>query len=200
MFTHATDILQKVAPVEYILKNHKRRVIMVEPDGHHKDNAEQRHAIIHVTLKNSETYTVDIRGAQYGHYDSVIPKDLYVESRVDSIQEVQPLGSIKEYRKRMDKATKTDGCTKTIEEEIAEVFAAAATSWQVANGPLNAVLKVRKDHFVRKQAGLLDFIDRRVREHKARLAEEQGAGSGECRVKSKERRDVLRSGGESDYR
>ena len=76
----------------------------------------------------------------------------------------------------MDKATKTDGCTKTIEEEIAEVFAAAATSWQVANGPLNAMLKLREDHFVRKQAGLLDFIDRRVREHKARL---EGAGNAE---------------------
>ncbi|KAK3174430.1 hypothetical protein OEA41_001676 [Lepraria neglecta] len=93
---------------------------MVEPDGHHKDNAEQGHAIIHITLKNSETYAVDITGAQYGHYDSVIPWDLYAESQVDSIQEVQPLGSIKECRKRMDKATKTDGCTKTIEEEIAE--------------------------------------------------------------------------------
>ena len=73
MFTHATDILQKVARVEYIPKNHKRRVIMVEPDGHHKDNAEQGSAIIRVTLKNSETYAVDITGAQYGHYDSVIP-------------------------------------------------------------------------------------------------------------------------------
>ena len=79
----------------------------------------------------------------------------------------------------MDKATKTDGCTKTIEEEIAEVFAAAATSWQVVNGPLNAMLELREDHFVRKQAGLLDFIDRRVREHKARLGEEQGVVNAE---------------------
>ena len=83
----------------------------------------------------------------------------------------------------MDKATKTDGCTKTIEEEIAEVFVAAATSWQVVNGPLNAtlnaMLKLREDHFVSKQAGLLDFIDRRVREHKARLREEQGVVNAE---------------------
>ncbi|KAL2053992.1 hypothetical protein ABVK25_005531 [Lepraria finkii] len=64
-------------------------------------------AIIQVTLKNSDNYAVSITGAQYGHYDSVIPWDLYVESRVDSIQEVQTLGSIKEYRKRIDKATKT---------------------------------------------------------------------------------------------
>ena len=34
--------------------------------------------------------------------------------------------------------------TKTIEEEIAEVFAAAATLWQVVNAPLNAMLKLRR--------------------------------------------------------
>lgn len=41
------------------------------------------------------------------------------------------------------------------------------------------MLKLREDHFVRKQAGLLDFIDRRVREHRAHLEEEQGVGKAE---------------------
>ena len=154
---------------------------MINPDGSHKDNSKQGHAIVQLTLKNSDIYAIDITGAQYGYYDPVIPWDLYVASRVESIQEIQALGSIEECRRRMRKAMQVTGRTKTIEEEIADVFSAAEEAWQVENGSLSEMLKLPEDHFVAKQAELLEFVDGRVRERKARLEARCSEGFGNGR-------------------
>ena len=42
MFIHATDILQKVARVDYIPKKHKCQVIMVKPNRHHPGHTQKQ--------------------------------------------------------------------------------------------------------------------------------------------------------------
>ena len=149
---------------------------MINPDGHQNTKANQGHAIIQVTLKNSDIYAIDITGAQYDYYDAVIPWDLYIASRVETIQEVQALGSIKERQEHIN------GHSETIEMDVAEIFGAAAKAWPAENGPLSAMLKLRDDHFVSKQAELLDSIDRLVREQKARLEAKYSEGFGNGRL------------------
>lgn len=140
---------------------------MVSHDGYHNDNTESNHCIIQVTLKNGESYAIDITGAQYGHYDAVIPWDLYVKSRVDRIEKMNPLRNIGECKKRISKKSK--GRARTQEEQFAEVFVSAAKSWQVQYGPFEAMLKTKEENFKRKQAGLLDCIEEAVKGHKKEM-------------------------------
>ena len=159
--------------MDYIPKNPNRQVTIVESNGHHNNNTHQAHSIIKATLKNHETYVIDITGAKFGHYDPVTPWDIYTESRVESIKIIHPLNNINNSQNPVPKARNTCGSTLNRKDEFAEVFLSAAESWQIENGLLDAMLKLREDAFERTQTSLSDFFDRRVRERKAGSEEEK---------------------------
>lgn len=58
------------------------------------------------------------------------------------------------------------GPDKTQQERFAGIFVAAAKSWQVTNGPLDGMMKMREETFRKKQASLVTFIDQEVTKHK----------------------------------
>jgi len=124
-------------------------------------------------MKNSEAYAIDITGPQFGHYDPVVPWDLYTESRVNEIRTVFPLRNVEECQKVAGSKAGGIGPDKTQEEEFTEVFVSAAKSWQVTSGPLDGMMKMREETFKKKQASLLDFIDEEVTKHKERTGAEK---------------------------
>ena len=117
-------------------------------------------------MKNDEAYAIDITGPQYGHYDPVVPWNLYTESRVKEMGSVLPLRNAEESQKTAGSKAGGVGPEKTQEEEFAEAFVSAAKSWQVTNGPLDGMLKMREETFKKKQASLVNFIDKEVMKHK----------------------------------
>jgi len=76
-----------ISQVEYIrlgTKNNNLRItIPPRPHG-------EIHEILRVTLLSGEIFAVDISGAQYGYYDSVIPWAEYEQRRVSQIVHVGP--------------------------------------------------------------------------------------------------------------
>lgn len=178
-FTHVLvdimlpDAVQQVLRLDYKAKGHRRRVTVVDEEGFHDDNTTKDHAIVKVTLNNGETYAIDITGPQYGHHDPVVPWDLYARSRVREIITASPLRDVEESQKEAGSKAGGVGPHKTEEELFAEIFVAAAKSWQVRNGPLDGLMKMREETFKKKQASLVDFIDEEVaRKKKARGVEE----------------------------
>lgn len=152
--------------LDYESKGHRRRVTIVDREGYHRDNTTYQHSIVKVTLKNGETYAIDITGPQYGHYDPVVPWDIYAESRVKEVVMACPLGDVEESQKVAGSKAGGVGPHKTYEEQFAEVFVAAAKSWQVRNGSLDGIMKMREETFKKKQADLVDFIDGEVARNK----------------------------------
>ncbi|KAK4695683.1 hypothetical protein P7C71_g2118, partial [Lecanoromycetidae sp. Uapishka_2] len=160
------DTAQQVAQITHQPKAYRRRVIAVQGDGYHVDNTDSKHCINRVTLTNGEVYAVDLTGPQYGFYDPVIPWEQYCDSRVKAIDIISLLRDVGECQKVAGSKAGGVGPDKTREEEFAEVFVAAAKSWQVTNGPLDGMLRLREKTFKKKQASLVDFIDEELIKHK----------------------------------
>ena len=148
--------------LDYRARGHRRRVTTVDEDGYHHSNAACEHSIIVVTLHNAERYAIDITGPQYGHYDPVVPWDLYAESRVKEVVTARPLRDVEQSPKAAGSKAGGVGAPRTLEELFAEVFVAAAKSWQVRNGSLDGMMRMREGTFKKKQASLVDFIDEEV--------------------------------------
>ena len=56
------------------------------------------HVVFRVTLKNEESYALDVTAPQYGWHDTnPMPWDTFVERRIGGIQEIQNFGSIAEF-------------------------------------------------------------------------------------------------------
>ncbi|KAK4692496.1 hypothetical protein P7C71_g4724, partial [Lecanoromycetidae sp. Uapishka_2] len=161
------DIISKIARVDYTLKNHERRVVMIARDGYHNDNTESLHCIIKADLKNGESYAIDVTGAQYGWYDAILPWDLYMESRVDRIESVHYLRKIEDCEQEV--IEKAEHFEKTQEELFAEVFVTTARMWEKENGAFEAMLKGKEKTFESKQAGLLNAIEAAVIEQKEEM-------------------------------
>lgn len=162
----------------YEAKGHRRRITIVDEQGCQVDNTTYAHAIVKATLQNGETYAIDITGPQYGHYDPVVPWDLYAESRVREIVTASHLRDVEESQKTAGSKLGGIDPGKSEEELFVEVFVAAAKSWQVRNGPLDDMMKMREETFKKKQASLVDFIDEEVaRMKKVTGVEELPAGS-----------------------
>lgn len=87
--------------------------------------------IVKVMLKDDKTYAIDITGPQYGHCDPVVPWDLYAQSRIREVVTACPLRDVEESQKAAGSKAGGVGPHKTFEELFAEVFVAAAKSWQV---------------------------------------------------------------------
>lgn len=155
------DALQEVTRLDYESKGHQRRVAIVHSDGYHNDNTSYEHFIVKATLKNGETYAIDITGPQWGHYDPVVPWDIYAESRVREVVTACPLRDVEESQKVAGSKAGGVGPHKTLEEQFAEVFVTAAKSWQVQNGSLDGMMKMREETFKKKQASLVDFSMKR---------------------------------------
>ena len=164
--------------LDYRAKGHRRRVTIVDEEGYHDDNTAYKHSIVAATLHNGERYAIDITGPQYGHYDPVVPWDLYKASRVREVLTACPLRDVEQSQKAAGSKAGGVGAPKTPEELFAEVFVAAAKSWQVRNGPLDGMMRMREETFRKRQAGLVDFIDGEVaRMKKAMGAEELPVGA-----------------------
>lgn len=134
--------------------------------------------IVKVMLKDDETYAIDITGPQYGHYDPVVPWDLYAKSRIREVVTACPLRDVEESQKAAGSKAGGVDPHKTFEELFAEDFVAAATSWQVRNGPLDGMMKMQEETFKKKQASLVDFHDEEIaRKKKATGVEELPAGA-----------------------
>ena len=134
----------------------------MDEEGYHDDNTAYLHSIVKVMLRNGETYAVDITGPQYGHYDPVVPWKIYAQSRVREVVTTCHLCDVEESQKVAGSKAGGVGPHKTYDELFAEVFVAAAKSWQVKNGPLDIMMKMREETFKKRQASLVDYIDEEV--------------------------------------
>ena len=75
-----------ISEVSFSPKNHKREVVWIDNKGNNHSFPPSAHDIVLVTLKNGgEKYAVDLSGAQYGHYEAVLPWSEYYTSRVQSL-------------------------------------------------------------------------------------------------------------------
>ena len=124
------------------------------------DGTDYVHTIIRVTLKNGESYAVDIAGAQYGWHEPVTPWQLYNASRVREIKDVPPFGGTRaSYKTRVNNMSEQRKWIHSIKENFAERVDCALAWWQRGNILSIDLLRLPEHEFQKRQTSLLSCVD-----------------------------------------
>ncbi len=139
---------------------------MILPDRTEIDNAYQPHSILQITLKNFESFAIDITGVQYGYHDSVIPWDIYRKSRIQEVREVRPLRRLADDQRQID----DDGFSESSGVyHFVALFLEAVKDWEANNLPLQYILKGGRTweevEYLQRRGELVEFIDRWVKDY-----------------------------------
>ena len=127
-----------------------------------------------MTIKNGETYVLDMTGAQYGWSEAVTSWPLYNASRARSCKEVLPFGGTRDYCKaRAVKSGGQEQWNRGIKEQFAETVDGAVGLWQKDHISLTELLRLPEHIFQKNQASLVDAIEDLLQRHK-NLLEAQG--------------------------
>ena len=104
---------------------------MITPDGTSLDNTVQPHSILQLTLPNHETFAIDITGIQYGFPDdddAVIPWDIYRNSRIQSVRQVEILLSLADERLEDERFAEEQAQIEDDQMEVDEADALSSSS------------------------------------------------------------------------
>ncbi len=132
------------------------------------DGTDYAHNIIRVTLKNGESYALDIAGAQYGWHEPVTPWQLYNTSRVREIKDVAPFGGTRTcYKTGANNMSEQRKWIHSIKEDFAEGVDLALAWWQRVNIMSTDLLRLPEHEFQKRQTSLLGCVDEFMQRYKA---------------------------------
>ena len=101
------------------------------------------HHLLKVTLKGGQHFSLDITGAQFGVYDSILPWDHYVARRIESIEKRMDYGHALEAMDSMCKEAGGMGRVARMTRAATQAMDIALTEWIKDNGiTLAATLKI----------------------------------------------------------
>lgn len=139
----------------------------LSPTGFVEKN-DKGHYLINATLKGGQQYALDITGAQYGFFDSVMPWRDYVSRRVESIRERFDFGHALVL---MDSLCKKEGWTGRVmrlNRAATQPLNTGLAEWTKGNGiSLAAMLKLPEAQYLKMRTEMLDAIGTALRSFKA---------------------------------
>lgn len=124
------------------------------------------HQVLRITLKNGEIYIIDLAGAQYGHYESVVPVDTYFQTRAGSVLERRIFGHQQRLLKQACGAPTWRGAILDCNEQFHRGLNLSIDVWQKENVSLDSMLNLAEKHFLQRQRHLIAFVDEKLREYK----------------------------------
>ena len=141
------------------------------------DSAVYRHSVLRVTMKDGQTYALDLAGAQYGWQETVMTWERYSAARVRKKISAVPFG---ETRVSFGiEATSTGGNFEwmhRVSQAFSKTVEEALVSWQTANISLVDLLRLpASPEFQEKQSSLLETVDESL--HRYRTLQESQGGS-----------------------
>ena len=132
------------------------------------DHTDYPHTLVRVTLKNGESYAVDMAGAQYGWHEPVTPWQLYENSRVRKMYQVVSFGGTRVYcKERADSMGGEQKRAHAIKDNFGEKVDEALAWWQRANISSSDLLCLPEHAFPKRKASLLACIDEFLQRYKA---------------------------------
>lgn len=118
------------------------------------------HTAFRVTLKNGEQYAIDLTGAQFGNYETIVPWELYAGSRVRRILQKGPLGSNKT---RLEHRNNSQPQGWIFTERVVKAFQAqfetAVARWQSENLRLDVVMGLPAESYMSKRRALVEQVE-----------------------------------------
>lgn len=124
------------------------------------------HEVLQVVLKSGEAYVVDLTGAQYGHYESVVPSDTDFQTRANSVLERQTFGHQQRLMTAACGPHSWTGVIRDCNKKFCQCLNTMIDEWQKENILLIALLKLPRNQFLQQQRQLTAFVDEILRDFK----------------------------------
>ena len=144
------------------------------------DSTVYDHSVLRVTMKDGQSYALDLAGAQYGWQESVMTWERYSASRVQKKTSSVPFGETRVFCGIV--ATSTGGHHEwmhRVSQTFAKTVEEALVSWRTANISLVDLVRLpAESEFQEKQSSLLDTVDKLLQRYRT-LQESEGG----CEVK-----------------
>lgn len=143
-------------------KNKRRHLIKIDVFGtEHSDD--YPHVVLLVTLRCGKPYALDFSSAQHGHYEPIMPWDLYVNTRVELMLEFWKFGEWQSHMRFdpiVDEETFVGG-VMWINRKATLVLNAALENWEKGKEtlPLNTMLKLSEDAFRQRRSEFIRSIE-----------------------------------------
>ena len=155
-----TGLCKEISDVVVSTKDHRRSFINVDIRAP-LDNTKYGHEVIQVTLESGERYALDIAGAQYGQFNTVIPWDIYVRNHVKNVLRRHDFGST---HARMTSPIYCDGSTdiqlkKNFNKLLSESLNVNIKEWQYSGITLPAVLRLPEQAHLQERDDLFAFLN-----------------------------------------
>jgi len=133
------------------------------------DKNEDAHFVIKAVLKNGDIYALDLTGAQYGHFDPVLPWQKYVESRASEVRTLVPLDQVRIRNNLRCEESGREGLVISANAFATSQMEQALGKWVSENLPLEAMLNLPDDSFKQKRAELLGVLKATLQDFKTSL-------------------------------
>jgi len=127
------------------------------------------HIVTKLALKNGETYVLDLVGAQFGHFDPVMPWQDYVECRASEIEKTVSFGHSRLKQNRLCEMPGWEGVMFSANAFATSQMEQALHKWVSENLSLEAMLKLPEDSFKQKRAELLEVLKATLQDYKTSL-------------------------------
>jgi hypothetical protein len=128
------------------------------------DMTNYKHSILRVTTRAGERYALDMTGAQFGWTDSIIPWDLFADTRILSVDGIEAFGYTKPYLEA--KCSSSLGAARAyvhyIQKNFANVLNGLLYDWQRANMLLPALLGLPHEEFKQQQQALMESVESKM--------------------------------------
>ena len=132
------------------------------------DSTVCEHSVLRVTIKDGQTYALDLAGAQYGWQESVMTWERYSASRVQKETSSVSFGMTRVGYGTV--ATSTGGNYEwmhRVSQAFARTVEEALVSWQMANISLVDLVRLPAEpEFQQKQSSLLDTVEKLLQRYR----------------------------------
>lgn len=124
------------------------------------DGTEYKHSVLRITTRAGEKYALDMTGTQFGWTESILPWDLFADTRILSFDGIEAFGYTKPF---MEAKCSSHGERRAYVHYIHKVFRDALNSiiftWQEANMLLPTLLVLPYEKFEQQQQALIVNVE-----------------------------------------
>lgn len=167
----------------------KHCAIFIQLDGKTPLWTQERHEVFKISLKDGNTYSLDLAGAQYGYHRPVTPWNSYLQVMGASEVSEEPLGSTAqligtEAKYAVKKAVKDTGevilsqsnASSLAQHWLSAYFNSEVTSWAANNKTLRQILQSATPAFDRECTAFVRDIAEELRKFGKWMTEGHGKG------------------------
>lgn len=124
------------------------------------DGTEYKHSVLRITTRTGEKYALDMTGAQFGWKESILPWDLFADTRILSVAGIEAFGYTKPFMEaKCSSLGEAPVYVHYIQKSFRDALNSIIFTWQEANMLLPTLLVLPHEKFEQQQQALIVDVE-----------------------------------------